>query len=56
MKPGQSTLIRTMDWDTGTRIDHVVPRERSTQTIQAFRDAGFVVVFVQHNYVEGAHR
>lgn len=55
MMPGQSTLIRTYEHETGERTNHIVPRDRARKMIEAFRREGFVVVYVQHNYKEGAH-
>ena len=49
------SLIRVMEPETGIRTDHVVKRDNVTKMVKAFRNAGFNVVYVQHDYNEGAH-
>lgn len=51
----QQSLIRVMEPETGIRTDHVVKRDNVTKMVKAFRNAGFNVVYVQHDYNEGAH-
>lgn len=46
----QVSLIRTLEPDTQVVSDHVVKRQQVSKWIRSFRDAGFIVTYVQHDY------